>query len=933
MGHLVRIVAGEWERGGEGLWRFNTDITRPTPDIVVRENDTRSTVAEMVREQFKLNNIIQPPIAVLLTYDFPYDETERGEWTAPPIEIKNDRDLEVFMALRIDCVWLELYVTLGGGNVDRYRLQKAEEDVGEENEEDDLDPKTLSYRGLARRGYILASESVLKEICTAEEFEILRRSSKMLAREVADNGGTDREDNDSSGGTSPHLSAIPMPRALGGVISLSEVGTEDEPTGQLALESGKGGCGSVTIAVVGKGKGKVTECADHISNVGTATTGKDINYYVEEAQRVSLDIPTDTTDDIIQVSQSIATAKGKGVAETETVVHNLNAEFDGSSSDRAIMIGRGYPCEGKSDDAGSDMTNKDHLYVGQVFMDIDAFKMHMSLYVIANTFRYLVKRSEPSKMLLECSGSGCGWRVYAAKIGGSARFEIRTLLKDHSCTVNDRWGFRNHATSSVVGDIMRNWYGIRGGSGPRPGELREIMRVDHSIPITYWKAWKAKEAAIDQGAGNADKSYLTLPSYLEALANENPGTLVGLETVPGPDGGHRFKYLFLAFGASILGYTYMRKVVIIDGTHLKGKYAGCLLTASAQDGNFQVFPIAFGVVDSENDAAWNWFFKKLQDVIPDAEDLVFVSDRHNSIYSGIRRVYPMSQHCACLMHLLCNVQTIYKKKHLQYLITHAARAFRLEDFYTHFNEIKQIDIACADYLIRIGFEHCARAHFKGAGYNIMTSNLAESLNPALAEAREFPIVGLIEYIRSMVMRWFSTRRGSAMTNVGRLTPRVTAMVARNFTVSTGYDVRHIIHSEYEVRDDRGMFNRVDLAGKTCSCKEYDLIGIPCTHAVAAAVNNIMNVDSLAATEYSNAHWLLTYTGSVNPVRIPVIVDVLAGAAMKILPPATRRPSGRPCKTRIPSAGEFWRAGVQKRKRVCGRCGGPDHNRATCTAPI
>lgn len=284
------------------------------------------------------------------------------------------------------------------------------------------------------------------------------------------------------------------------------------------------------------------------------------------------------------------------------------------------------------------MTDKEHLYVGQVFIDGDAFKMHMSLYAIANKFRFLIKRSELGKMLLECRGLGCGWRVYAAKIGGCTRFEIRTLEKVHTCTVNERWGFRNHATSSIVGDMMRKRYGTGGGSGPRPGAFQEIVRVDHDIPITYRKAWKAREVAIDQGAGNAENAYLTLPSYMEALATENPGSIVSMETTPAPYGGQRFKYLFFAFGASILGYPYMWKVMIIDGTHLKGKYNGCLLTASAQDGNFQIFPVAFGIVDSENDQAWTWFFCKLLEFIPDSVDLVFVSDRHSSIYSGIRRV-------------------------------------------------------------------------------------------------------------------------------------------------------------------------------------------------------------------------------------------------------------------------------------------------------
>ena len=68
---------------------------------------------------------------------------------------------------------------------------------------------------------------------------------------------------------------------------------------------------------------------------------------------------------------------------------------------------------------------------------------------------------------------------------------------------------------------------------------------------------------------------------------------------------------FVAYGASISGYQSMRKVVVVDGTSLKGKFGGCLLTASAQNGNFQVFPLAFAVVDSENDDAWECFFQKL----------------------------------------------------------------------------------------------------------------------------------------------------------------------------------------------------------------------------------------------------------------------------------------------------------------------------------
>lgn len=78
----------------------------------------------------------------------------------------------------------------------------------------------------------------------------------------------------------------------------------------------------------------------------------------------------------------------------------------------------------------------------------------------------------------------------------------------------------------------------------------------------------------------------------------------------------------------------------------------------------------------------------------------------------------------------------------------AARSFRLQDLYATFNEIKGIDHKCAEYLLEIGLEHWARAQFPGKRNNVMTSNLAESWNGVLREARELPVIRLVEFIHS-----------------------------------------------------------------------------------------------------------------------------------------------------------------------------------------
>lgn len=240
-------------------------------------------------------------------------------------------------------------------------------------------------------------------------------------------------------------------------------------------------------------------------------------------------------------------------------------------------------------------------------------------------------------MVLECCGDDCPWRVYAVKLKEADVFEIRKVVPDHLCTVDERGGYQTQATSSVIGELMRSKFGGSCG-GPKPREIRQMMRGDHDVDISYWKAWRSRDVAIDKAKGTSQSSYRQLPDYLHRLAAANPGTITKLLTEPVEGGASRFKYMFVAFGASVQGYAFMRKVVVVDGTHLKGKYAGCLLTASAQDGNYQIFPLAFAIVDSENDMSWEWFFKQLSVFVAGSEGLVFVSDRHTSIFKAVSKV-------------------------------------------------------------------------------------------------------------------------------------------------------------------------------------------------------------------------------------------------------------------------------------------------------
>lgn len=215
-----------------------------------------------------------------------------------------------------------------------------------------------------------------------------------------------------------------------------------------------------------------------------------------------------------------------------------------------------------------------------------------------------------------------------------------------------------------------------------------------------------------------------------------------------------------------------------------------------------------------------------------------------------------------------------------------------------------MDPACAAYLLEIGVEHWARAHFPGKSYNIMTSNLAESWNSVLREAREYPIIPIIEFIRGKLTMWCATRRESANNNDNILTPRILEIVTTTFEATCGYEVTQIGSNQFEIRKKGGQSFIVNLETLTCSCCDFQMLSIPCSHAISAALKAKINVDTLVAKEYNVSLLRLAYQGTIVPITDTSNTDLPQVITdMRLSPPATRRPPGRPKKLRYFSRGE------------------------------
>ncbi|XP_024010363.1 uncharacterized protein LOC112085384 [Eutrema salsugineum] len=327
------------------------------------------------------------------------------------------------------------------------------------------------------------------------------------------------------------------------------------------------------------------------------------------------------------------------------------------------------------------------------------------------------------------------------------------------------------------------------------------------------------------------------------------------------------------------------------------------------DGNFQIFPIAYAVVDSENDAAYEWFFRCLQTIIKDDRGVMFISDRHSSIYSRLRKVYPSAVHGACLVHLARNVTTRFKESRLPALMVLAAKAYTVFEFGQLFGELRSVNPACAEYLTELGLPHWTRAYSVGQRYNVMTTNVAESLN------------------KMSLMGWFVRRRAKHAAEIHPLTSKVRDIMDENFFECTKLKVIVVNQNEFEVYDPSGVRFEVNLQSKICSCRQFQMLLIPCCHALAASSYGQIDNNILVGEVYTTGFMRSLYEGVFHPVPTPV-----STGEPELLPPIMRRPPGRPRKTRIPSRGEFKRRSKKKAVRLCTRCLGRGHNRASCKLP-
>ena len=219
--------------------------------------------------------------------------------------------------------------------------------------------------------------------------------------------------------------------------------------------------------------------------------------------------------------------------------------------------------------------------VGQCFNNVKDFRNKLILYQLVNGYKLNYIKNEKKRVTAKCAQPKCKFRIHASSpITNPNTMIIKTMNKVHTCGAGVFDVNNPHISSRFVKELVMNY--IRSNPSMKTRDVINQCNSEFKIVLSYYYAYKAKSLAIKELHGTSNLSYHHLIQYINSINTTNPGSTTVLEGNPFT---RKFERVFIGLEACSFGFKYCRPVIFVDATFMKGKTFGCLMSASAKDGN------------------------------------------------------------------------------------------------------------------------------------------------------------------------------------------------------------------------------------------------------------------------------------------------------------------------------------------------------------
>ncbi|XP_015950062.1 uncharacterized protein LOC107474928 [Arachis duranensis] len=264
------------------------------------------------------------------------------------------------------------------------------------------------------------------------------------------------------------------------------------------------------------------------------------------------------------------------------------------------------------------LTGEMELEVGLKFLSKDAAMLAIKNYNIRRSAELKVVQSDHTRYVCRYKlfGDQCCWMVRVAKARAFRFWEVRKYQGPRSCLASATSQDHAQLDSNVI--CQHIFPMVQADATICIKVLQGSVESAYGYKVSYKKVRLAKQKSIAKIYRDCDDSYNQLQRYFNALQTFVPGTIVDLQTRPYYVGNTldrksvMFHQVFWSFSSCIEAFKHCKPLVSVDGTHMYGKYTGTFLIGIAQDGNNNILPIAFALVERENTDAWYLFLTNLR---------------------------------------------------------------------------------------------------------------------------------------------------------------------------------------------------------------------------------------------------------------------------------------------------------------------------------
>jgi hypothetical protein len=212
------------------------------------------------------------------------------------------------------------------------------------------------------------------------------------------------------------------------------------------------------------------------------------------------------------------------------------------------------------------------------------------------------------------------------------------------------------------------------------------------------------------------------------------------------------------------------------------------------------------------------------------------------------------------------------------------------------------------------------------------NNLSESFNATILVARDKPILTLFEWIINYLMNRTSSSAKKLENWPHRIMPMPQRRLEKEVSMTGHWQATWVINEEFQIAHEyNGQQFIVNIGKKSCTCNFWDLVGIPCRHAVAAICLSGKNPIDFVDDCYSKEKYAKCYGYAISAINgVDMWPKPRDGVPQEtLLPPMYKRGPGRPRKLRIRQFDEDGVRRPRRGKKHCTRCGKPGHTVISC----